>query len=122
MNGACQETAGFLFSHTCGKPAQYSCGRCGKITCLRHGHMAEGQVVCTSCAKAMQSQAPGRHPGAFSNSPYFYAHYHYPGYGYYHAGYWGSDIYDDPYDFSPADGESLSGAEGEGFEMDMGGS
>ncbi len=114
----CQETSGFLFSHTCSQPPQHRCGRCGKVTCQGHSHMAEGQVVCTTCAKAYQGNRRGQ---GWDDNPYFYAYYYYPGYGSYRRGYWGSDD-DDFYDFGPADGESLSGGEGEGFEMDMGGS
>lgn len=123
---SCQEKAGFLFSHACKEQGVHACGLCQKQVCQKHGHMLDGRVVCTSCAKKQKGITKMRHrrddDDYWTTSPYFYGYYHYHGYGHYHHGFWGHDHLHDHDDFSGADGDHLTGGDGSGFENDMGGS
>ena len=122
---ACQERAGFLFSHDCGRPPVHQCRQCHKGICEKHAHMYEGNVLCTSCAKQAVGARRGRvrderdHPqdDEWTTHPYFYGAYHYHGYGDYHDMGWG-----DPDDFSPADGGGFRRPREHGWEHDPGGS
>lgn len=135
----CEERSGFLFAHDCEEPVAERCSTCNKSVCQSHAHPAAGGLQCTSCAKAAGSkasvaqpprgQAQGNRAGRrrdrhdddfWHSSPYLYGGAYY-GYGHYGHGYWGSrHMHRD--DFTEADGQSLSGGAGEGFEDDIGGS
>lgn len=59
--GACNETAGFLFSHECGEGSVFKCDRCTKPICHAHAHQSTAGTVCTSCARNEIAQSQ---PGA----------------------------------------------------------
>ena len=135
--GTCQETAGFLFKHPCGRAATEECADCGKPVCPRHLKRIEGVDVCISCARALlDKKAAGegqRGRGRrsrrdayerYADDPYFYGYYHYEGYGSYRRGEWGHSYYrssrhHDADDFTEADGESFSSEGDETWEHDM---
>ena len=130
----CEERSGFLFAHDCHEPVVESCATCNKAICQVHSHPQSGGLVCSTCAKGAARQKPSSQAAKSSrrdrttrdrhyhDSPFLYgsAYYGY-GYGHYGHGYWGSRHMNRD-DFTEADGESLSGGAGEGFEDDVGGS
>jgi hypothetical protein len=125
MSEPCQETAGFLFSHPCPRPASTQCTRCAKSICEQHGHTPGAELLCTTCARedVGQEEEGDADSGAdVAEDPYLYSSYHYNGYGYYGRGPWQGEGGPDPDDFTEADGESLRGEEPLDFEQDMGGS
>ncbi|KFA86856.1 hypothetical protein Q664_51685 [Archangium violaceum Cb vi76] len=129
MLGACQERAGFLFAHDCPRPAIQRCAQCDKPICAEHGHPWNGQQACTECFKATrreeaQSSKFRRAPAGADDDPYLYSSYYYRGYGYYGHGHWGHELFNDPNDFTEADGQALRqrAREQREFEEDMGGS
>ena len=131
--GECQETAGFLFSHPCGRAASSECVDCSKAVCAQHLKEIAGALVCVACAKALldeKRKAGGRaereQVERYQDDPYFYGSSRYEGYGSYRRGQWGYGYYSqtrhDPHDFTEADGESFASEGDEGWEQDMGGS
>ncbi|MCA8924494.1 MAG: hypothetical protein KDD82_21970 [Planctomycetes bacterium] len=142
MSG-CEETAGFLFKHRCGREAQTECLQCGKPICLKHVKSPGGQEHCVHCTRdklgakirppaPRRSRARGRDDDFdgdfdddFGDDPYFYAYAYYEGYGSYGRGEWGHaharDL-DDPVDFTEADGEAFAVERDTDFEHDMGAS
>lgn len=111
--GPCLETAGFLFSHPCSRPASTECSRCGKRICDEHTSTLEDGLVCASCYRASDES-----DSEDSDDPSYY----YDDYGYYGSGGWGSGGARDANDFTEADGESLRHEDDASFEEDLGGS
>ncbi|HEX8822555.1 MAG TPA: hypothetical protein VF794_21695 [Archangium sp.] len=114
--GACQERAGFLFTHDCPRSATQSCTRCAKSICHEHSRSVEEEVLCIECARTAAPTEPS------GDDPYFYSSYYYRNYGFYGHGAWGSQDLHDPNDFTEADGEALRADRPGDFEEDMSGS
>jgi len=122
--GECQETSGFLFSHTCGEVAMRCCEKCNKEICDRHtvravqAEYGKEQILCTTCARQSSTVTQGRGPQRTSDryydDPYFYTDDHYPNYQM------------DRDEFTDADEAALRGGiaadELRSFEDDMGAS
>jgi hypothetical protein len=100
-NPVCQETAGFLFAHSCKNPATQTCAKCSKSICTVHmrpvdtwrlspspsGERPPGAMspVCVGCRRELGSAAD-RDPTANHDDPYFYSgSYYHDYYGYDHV-------------------------------------
>jgi hypothetical protein len=125
--GSCQETAGFLFTHDCPRPASRQCALCAKPICAEHAHLTLNEWLCTECVRSQKKGRPGDTSsratrGLGTDNPYLYSSYYYNGYGFYGPGAWGHEAFD-PNDFTEADGGSLRvSSSTHHFEEDMGGS
>ncbi len=114
MDGICEETSGFLFSHPCDRPAVGNCFECGRAVCQAHTASQYDGVLCTSCAKQHYREEKRRYFD--KHDPYYYPTHHYPGYYY------------DEHDFNESDearlmaGKELTEDEAGAFEDDMGAS
>lgn len=133
----CQETAGFLFSHPCPRPALHQCTACAKPICSEHGHEAGGGLMCTTCYRDRDTEEENENLGDTDDgdseegqdedgfNPMLSSSYYYQGYGHYGPGSWGHRLPDDPHDFTEADGRVLDkneSVENLDFEEDMQGS
>lgn len=90
----CQETAGFLFAHSCKLPPAAACTTCGKAICAQHmGVSAAGMPTCVACRGTTPSD--GEDPYSYAESEC-------------------SDYHDyDPYDrFKRSDREVFEGSTG----------
>ncbi|MFK7820724.1 MAG: hypothetical protein AB8G99_18545 [Planctomycetaceae bacterium] len=115
--GECNEKAGFLFPHACGRASTRECGQCAKPICEQHLARGVGDgTLCTSCGKvAKEANPPQQKQGEYYDpDPYFYADEYYEDY------YWGRN------DFTENDeavlNDSRSPNDLSGFENDMGAS
>lgn len=114
----CQEMSGFLFRHSCGRPAHMMCGRCAKPICAQHARPQPPEsFLCVSCA--VTSPPPGDHDRSDSgggdwddDDPHFYSRD-------YHQKSGGNPP--DGMDFTDGDRAS-TGGEGGAWEEDAGGS
>lgn len=104
-HAACQETAGFLFSHSCKNPAMLHCGTCGKPVCAEHVRPSStGGPTCASC----RNEGDASSEPSTGDDPYAY------------SGAWYSDYrgYDRTDHYSRADRQAFQGnAPGEGVPM-----
>ena len=124
-SGACNERAGFLFSHDCSRVPIHSCVACQRPICEKHAHESQQGMVCTTCAKAERKQQTTR-DDYDDDDPYFYGDGYYRGYGRYRPGRWGYAYIHhhhhshDPNDFTEADEAAVEAVADNDFEMDMG--
>ncbi len=114
--GVCNEKAGFLFPHACGRMSTRECSQCAKPICEQHLARGVGDgTLCTTCGKVARESAPPRR-GEYDGyeDPYFYSDDYYEDY------YWGRK------DFTDSDQTVLNDSRGpndlSGFENDMGAS
>lgn len=118
--GVCNETAGFLFAHPCGRVATRECSQCAKPICEQHLARGVGDgTLCITCGKAAppakhRRRRSGRYEDWEDDDPYFYSDDYYDDY------YWGRDDYNESDEAVLND--SRSPDDMRGFENDMGAS
>jgi hypothetical protein len=112
----CQETSGFLFSHPCGRPASFTCVRCGKRICAQHMRPSPPEAfLCISCARTQDTDSGSTdHDDENGGDPYFYADDYRSRSDFAETG--------DAMDFQEGDRSALGEDEGGAWEDDTGGS
>ena len=122
IEGACNETTGFLFRHPCNQYPQTRCKLCNKPICEEHERPLEGMILCVACYRA-ETRRRGlsiHHHRRYDDDPYYYGGTYYSGYGYHGSSHWihshghgGAGGHADPHDFNAGDAESLKSEDDE---------